>query len=153
MALICATVGLALGLAPLRDAWIGVAAMTISAVLLSRSALPPRCADVIFAGLWISMAATAASTYLPRRLADRVAVVVGLNAGAWAGALASVSDKSGDLSFALLLGLLFIPARWITVYGYHIVIRVIASWLIAIASLSIFVSLMPTPGYKLDHME
>lgn len=151
--LICATLGLSLALAPQRDAWLGVAAMAASALLLSLMPLSPSLSDTIFIGLWLSIIATAALTYLPRRFADRLTIAAGLNAGAWAGALAAVSDKRGELIIALVLALLFIPARWFTLRGYHIVIKVIASWMIAVASLSMFVSLIPTPGYKPDHME
>lgn len=151
--LICVTLGLSLALAPWRMAWFAVAAMTVSALLLSLARLAPDTSDAIFVGLWLSVIVTAVLTYLPRRYADRLMIPAGLNAGAWAGALSAVSDKRGDLILAIGAALLFIPARWFTLRGYHIVIKVVASWMIAIASLSMFVSFMPTPGYKPDHME
>ena len=49
--------------------------------------------------------------------------------------------------------LIAIPANWLTQRKLDIIIKVVASWMIAIASLSLFVSLIPTPGYKPDHME
>ena len=153
MLLLCATLALALALAPARIGWLGLAAMVAGALLMSMVPLPADLSDAIFIGLWLSVVVTAVLTYVPRNFADPVMIPAGLNAGAWVGALASVSDMRGSLLPALAAGLLLIPARRFTLHGYHIVIKVIASWMIAIGLLSTFVSLMPTPGYKPDHME
>lgn len=151
--LICATLGLALAFAAPRAAWLGFAGMAAAGVALSLAPFPNSASGIIFTGLWLSVIATAALTFVPRRIANRLIIPAGINAGAWAGSLAGLSDKPGGLFLALTLGLLFIPARWFTMHGHHIVVKVVASWMIAIASLSMFVSFMPTPGYKPDHME
>lgn len=153
LVLMCATFGLLLAFAARRRAWLGLGAMVAAALLLSLAHLPQSASDAIFVGLWLSIIATAALTFVPPDFVNRLIVPAGLNAGAWAGALATMSDRRGGLILALSSGLLFIPVRWFTMRGYHIVPKVIASWMIAIASLSLFVSLMPTPGYKPDHME
>lgn len=153
MLLLCATLALSLALAPTRIGWLGLVAMAAGALLMSLLPLPANLSEAIFIGLWLSVVATAVLTYVPRRFADRVMIPAGFNAGAWVGALATVSEMRGSLLPALSLGLLSVPARRFTLHGYHIVIKVIASWMIAIALLSAFVSLMPTPGYKPDHME
>lgn len=153
LVLICAAFGLSLACVSLRVAGLGLAAMTVAGLMLSLMPIPTSASDIILLGLWLSVIATAALTYAPRRFADRLMIPAGLNAGGWAGALAAVSDMRGGLIVAFAVGLLFIPARWFTLRGYHIAIKVVASWMIAIASLSMFVSFMPTPGYKPDHME
>jgi len=153
MVLLCATLALSLALAPARVGWLGLAAMAAGALLMGLMPLPVGWSAAIFVGLWLSVVVTAVLTYVPRRFADRLMIPAGFNAGAWIGALAAVSDMRGSLLLALSPGLLLIPARRFTLHGYHIVIKVIASWMIAIALLSTFVSLMPTPGYKPDHME
>ena len=65
--------------------------------------------------------------------------------------------KEGPFATALLIGILplfiSIPARWLARGKFNIAVKVVASWMIAIASLSLFVTLIPTPGYKPDHME
>lgn len=151
--LICAALGVALAFARLRTALIALGAFAGLAVLLTLAGLARSALDSIFIGLWLSVIATAALTFVPNRHADRLMLPAGLNAAGWAGALAAVSDRRGDLLVASALLLLFIPARWFRLRGHQIVIKVAASWMIAIASLSLFVSLVPTPGYKSDHME
>lgn len=151
--LIGATLGLALACAPHRTAVISFAALTGAALLMTFLPLPPGVSDLVFAGFWLSLIATAALTFFADRFTRLLMVPAVLNAGAWAGALAAISDRRGDLLVALLSAMLFLPARWFVLRGHQIVIRVVASWLIAIASLSMIVSVMPTPGYKLDHME
>lgn len=153
MLLLGATLGLSLALAPLRGAWAALAAMAAGALLLALVAVPARLSEAIVIGLLLSVIATAALVFVPRRYADRLVIAAGLNAGAWAGALASVSNQRTGLAPALALGLLFVPARWLPLRQYGIIIKVFASWMIAIASLSLFVSMMTTPGYKPDHME
>ena len=49
--------------------------------------------------------------------------------------------------------LLFAVGRPIVLRGWSIGLKVLASWLAAVAILATMVSLTPTPGYKPDHME
>ena len=151
--LICATCGLSFALAPPRTASMGLAAMAAVAMVVSAMPFSQGASDLIFRGLWASVIITAALTYARGDLANRLILPSALNAGCWAGAFAGLSGERSGLLLALFLGLIFIPARWFTLRGYHVVVKVVASWMIAIASLSMFVAFMPTPGYKPDHME
>ena len=151
--LLFATLGLALSLANRRAAWIALASLLASAGVVSLIPLPPALLEPVFVGLWFSIIATAVLVYLPRLSPDRWALPVAINAGAWAGALASLSGRHAGLVVALPLALLFLPGRWIVDHGHLVFLKVAASWMIAIAALSMFVSLTPTPGYKPDHME
>lgn len=153
LVLLCAAVGLALSFTTARAAWTGAAAMAASALAVAFVTLPQSLAEAALAGLLISTIVTAALTYLPRELPGTWAVAAAINAGLWSGALASISGMRVGLALALPLSLLFIAGQWRLVRNYAIVIKVLASWIIAIASLAMFVSLMPTPGYKPDHME
>lgn len=153
MALLSVGVGLALGFASRRGAWLAVAALVASAALIATSPLPDSAAGPIFTGSWLSVIATAALAFLPRGMPDWLATAVGINGGVWLGALASVSPRPGELIFALPLTLSFLAGQWLTAKGHAIVPRVFLSWVVAVASLSFFVSLMPTPGYQPDHME
>lgn len=151
--LICATVGLALSIVGWRDAWLGVSAIALSALLVSFTPFDPGVTKVVFAGLFLSTIFTAALVYVPRRWPRHWAIPIAVNAGGWAGALASLSGMHRALWLALPLCLLFVPGRWFEQRGLGIAIKVAASWMIAIASLSLFVSMMPHPGYVPDHME
>lgn len=153
MILLCLTLGLALALASRRAGWFGLAGMVATAALVAIVALPQGLTEAVSAGLALSVIATAALCYFPRGSTDRWLLATGVNAGVWTGAYASVSDQRGALLVALPLALVVMLGGWLVSSGYPIVIKVVASWMIAIASLSIFVSLLPTPGYKADHME
>ena len=151
--LLCGTIGLMLSFTAARTGWLAIAGMTMSAVILSLGAWPQSLATVIFAGLWATVIAAAAMTYLPPRLAERLAVPLAVLAGVGAGTLASSSGRKSDLLFALPLSLAFVPGRWIVAKGHGLGIKIVASWMIAIALLSTFVSMTSTPGYQPDHME
>jgi hypothetical protein len=45
------------------------------------------------------------------------------------------------------------PGRWLVRRKASIVLRVAASWLMAIAGLEALLPLVSTPGYRPDHME
>lgn len=151
--LLCATIGLLLSYASPRVAWAGVACLVASSVIALL--LSPRTSlmDAIFIALWLSIILTAALTYLPQGMARRWAIPLATVGGLWVGSLASMSGRKSDLALALPASLLWLPGRWIVARGYGLGVRIVASWMIAIASLSLFVSLTPTPGYKPDHME
>ncbi len=151
--LLCAASGLAFAFASPRAGWIGIAAFVATALIAGLIWVPERARNWLFVGLWLSTAASAASTYLPRRPADRWAIALGANNGVWAGATASSLGMQLGLVAALPLILLLIPGRWLASRGYAIAIKVVASWIIAVAALAAMVSLAPTPGYAPDHME
>lgn len=153
LVLLFAAIGLALSFTTARAAWYGATALAASALVLAFVPLPPNLTEPVLAGLLISTILTAALTYLPRELPRQWAVAAAINAGLWGGAMASISGMRGGLAAALPLSLLFIAGQWRPVRNYAIIIKVLASWIIAIASLAMFVSLVSTPGYKPDHME
>lgn len=109
--------------------------------------------NAIFAGLWLSIILIAGLTYLPRSVAARWAIPLATVGGIWIGGLASVSGRKSDLALVIPVTLLWVPGRWIVARGHGLAVRIVASWAIAIASLSLFVSLTPTPGYEPDHMD
>ena len=151
--LICATLGLALSLVARRDAWLGISAIVLSALVVSMLKIAPDASKIVFGGLFLSTILTAILVYLPRSWPRRWAIPIAVNAGGWAGALASLSGMHSGLWLALPLCLLCVPGRWIEQRGLGIAVKVAASWMIAISSLALFVSLMPHPGYVPDHME
>ncbi len=153
MALLSAGVGIALSFASRRGAWLAVAALIVIAMLVAVAPLPNSLGDTVFAGAWLSVIATAALAFLPGGLRDSWAIAAGTNGGAWLGALASLSPRPGELLLILPLTLSFLAGQWLAARGHAIAPKVVLSWIVAVASLSFFVSLMPTPGYQPDHME
>ena len=146
------TVGLMLAFAPPRETWVALGVLTAAALLAF--ALPIGLPETtVFVGLWGSLAIIAATTYFRVARAPVVTIPLSLIAGLCIGTGAGYSDDGGGLVLALLFALASFPGKWIVARKFDIAVKVVASWMIAIASLSMFVSLMPTPGYKPDHME
>ncbi len=151
--LIYTAFGLALTKADPGKAWRSVALLALTALLLSLTPVPPSWGDTVLLGFWLSMILTAGLVLASREMAQPLAIEVAITNGAFAGLLASMSDMRAALIFALPLSLLFVGGRWLIRRGYGIVPKVLSSWLIAVGALAMFVSLVPTPGYELDHME
>lgn len=152
-AILIAALGVALAFIPLRRAFIAASAMVIVALAVWWIGLPAHWLEPVFVGCWLSVIATAALVHRPRNLPPALFVAAGVNAGFWAGAVTAVAGKASDLAIALPCVLLLIIGRPIVLRGWGIGVKVLASWLTAVAILATMVSLTPTPGYKPDHME
>jgi hypothetical protein len=153
-ALLLAALGLALAFAPCRAWGPSLGTLTTTAVALAFAPVPPGWLEGVFTGCWISVAASAATVHLPRGLDLRWALVLSLNAGFWSGAVVALAGSRLDLLKALPCVLVFLPAAWIVGRRAPIVVKVVSSWLIAVAVLAATLQFLPvTPGYLPDHME
>lgn len=130
---------------------LGVAAAAAIAVV--NLPIPKPWTDAIFIGCWVSVIVTAALVHLGRAPGRGVAMPLALNAGAWAGGTVAVAGASSDLFKALPVLLLAVPGQWLVAQGRGIAVKVVASWLIAIAVLAATLATTPTPGYVQDHMQ
>lgn len=154
MALMCVAAGLALSrTSRSKDAWLGYVALIASALVASLLPIPAQYETVAFIGLWLSVAATAAFAIFSPEHGTRFAIPLAINAGIWAGGLATVSSNRTGLALAFPFGLVFMLGQWLGRNGYGVAVKVLASWAIAIAMLAFFVTLIPTAGYEADHME
>ena len=96
----------------------------------------------------------AASVHLPGGVGPRWSAILSLNSGIWAGGVIALAGLPLDLIKSLPLALLCLPGGWIVARGQSIVIKVMASWLIAVGVLALSLQWAPiTPGYKPDHMD
>lgn len=152
-AILCAAIGLALAFVPVRKAMLAALLLVVSALLVWSLGPPVRWIEPIFVGCWLSVIADALLMHKPERLPAGLFFVAAANSGIWAGAVTAVSGARSDLAIALPLVLLFVIGRPIVLRGWSIGLKVLASWLTAVAILATMVSLTPTPGYKPDHME
>jgi hypothetical protein len=126
----------------------------MSAVGLAIAALPGHLLEMAFIGCWITLIASALCVHLAQGLGAYGAIVLSLNAGLWSGCVIALSGTPRDLWYALPGILVCWPAAWIARTRGAIVIKVISSWLIAVAILSATLQLLPvTPGYLADHLE
>jgi hypothetical protein len=153
-ALLCAAVGLALAFAP-RRAWLpSLFALAVTAIALAAVPVPRNRLEAVFLACWVSVAATAATVHLPRGLTTRGAVALSLNAGIWSGAEVALAGSRPDLAKALVCVLLLLPAALIVGRRTPIIVKVVSSWLIAVAILAATLQFLPvTPGYLPDHLD
>ncbi len=152
-ALFCAALGLALAFAPRRAIPLALAALIAAALAASFIPTPPGWQDGIFLALWASIALTAASVHLPKGLPGAAAIGLAVNGGLWTGLVVASAGTRFDLLEALPCSLICIPAVFAVHKGWGIAVKVVASWLIAVAILAASLTLVPTPGYKPDHMD
>ena len=147
------TLGIALTSVPTRlalRAWIAAFAVALA---VSFVPVPKHMLVAAEIGLSVSAILTALIVYLPASWTPRLVFPAGFNAGLWLGTTASAADNRLGLLPALALALIFLPISMVGLQKSRVATKVVASWMIAIGSLSVFVSMVPTPGYKQDHMQ
>ena len=152
-ALLCAALGLLLAYAPRKALAPAALALVIFALVVFAVGIPVRWEEAAFFGCWASIVVMAASIHIRGGPGFAWPVVLAANAGVWAGAVLSVAGRSTDLAIALPWILLVVPALWVRKTRIGLAIKIIASWLGAVAILAAAIPLTPTPGYAPDHRE
>lgn len=152
-ALVCAALAFALAFAPRRA--LAPALVLLVAGALIGLELPLRAAweDRVFFGCWASVIVAALAVHLAGGVRTPLALVLAANAGLWTGAIVAVAGVPADLARALPFALLALPARWLVGRRGALAVKVVSSWLIAVAILAATLPIVPTPGYVPDHME
>jgi hypothetical protein len=153
-ALLCSALGLALAFAP-RRAWVAsLVALAATAAALDLMPVPRAWLEAVFFGGWMSVAASAAMVHLSRGLSRGAALALSLNAGIWSGAETALAGSGADLAKALGCVLLLLPAALIVGCRAPVIVKVVSSWLIAVAILAATLQFLPvTPGYLPDHLD
>jgi hypothetical protein len=138
-----------------RRAWLlSIVLFVTSAIVLVLTTVPPGWVEGVFLGCWISIAATAAAVHVPKGLSTPAAVALSINAGIWVGVVTALSGPRFNLVKTLPCVLALLPAAFIIGKRAPIVVKVLASWLVAVAILAGTLQLLPvTPGYLPDHLE
>jgi hypothetical protein len=153
-ALLSTALGLALAFTPCRVWALNLIAFSAMALALALAPLSRGALEYVFFGCWASIAATAATVHLKAGLPPRWALALSLNAGSWSGAVIALAGSRLDLLKSLPFVLMLIPAALIVGWRAPIVVKVVASWLIATAILAAALQFLPvTPGYLQDHLE
>jgi hypothetical protein len=151
--LLFAALACLLAFAPRTSRLPAIVAALIAAAIVAQVPLPPRWVEGVFLGCWASTVATAALVHFPGRLTGRRSLALGVNAGAWAGATVAIAGTTLDLAEAAPWLVLVAPGAWLVATRRGVAVKVVSSWLIAIALLAAVLPLVPTPGYAPDHME
>jgi len=153
-ALLCTALALGLASAEGKAALMGLVVLVITACAVALAPVPGTWSDAAFLGCWTSIIASAAIVHEPRALRDGGAFALSLNAGVWAGAVIALAPSKVGLLEALPLALCAWPAASARRRGQAIALKVLASWLIAVAVLAATLQFLPvTPGYLPDHMD
>lgn len=153
-ALLAAALGFSLAFAPRRAIAPGIAIFVVIAASVSLLKLDPAWTDIVFDGCWTSIVVCALSVHLARWSGFRTNLALAANAGIWAGAVIAAAGAPLDLAKALPWVLIAAPAAWLVDRKLGLGVKVVASWLIAVAVLAATLSTaVPTPGYAGDHME
>ena len=152
-ALLAAALGLALAYAPPRLRYAGVVIFWIIAPPAALLSFSPDWIEAVFLACWGGVIAAAATVHLPRGPGTVAAIALAVGAAVLAGAVTAVSGSLHTLLIALPWALVTIPAAWLIARGWGIGVKIVSSWLIAIALLAAALPLTPTPGYEPDHLE
>lgn len=152
-AILCCTLGLLLAFLGWRRALIGAGLMMVTAIAVFLAGPDAVWVEAIFLGCWLSVIGCALLLVRPAQLSHWLAFAASLNAGVWVGAVSAVAGDLRALGISLPFVLVCMPGSVIVARGWEISVKVLASWLTAVAILATMLSLTPTPGYVPDHME
>src|SRR5262249_14944831 len=123
-------------------------------VALTHTHIGPGWADAMFLCGWISIVGSATTVYLPRPVGTFAALLLSLNAGIWCGAVNALTGSLAGVLEALPAVAVLWPIGWAARHNATLAIKVMGSWLIAMAMLSATLQFLPvTPGYLPDHLE
>jgi hypothetical protein len=153
-ALLFTALGLALVSTP-RGVWMpGLMTLVTSVAAFSFVAVPQTWLEAVYLGCWASVVATAANVQFSRAPGLWIVLGLSLNAGFWASAVGCLSASPVDALKALPCVLILFPSRWVARRYSSIPVRVVSSWIIAVAVLAATLQVLPvTPGYLPDHLE
>jgi hypothetical protein len=154
-ALLAAALGLALAFRPGRIRGLDLAAFLLAAIAASLLPLSPRATDGVFAALWSMTIGLALSVHLPEGLRRPWATLpAAAGAGLACGAAVAFAGTWADLARSLPAVAVLAPAAIAVRRGGGVGVKVVASWLAAVALLALTLQLLPvTPGYLPDHLE
>jgi hypothetical protein len=157
-ALLCAALGVPLGFTPQQTRLWSVSVLVVSAlfanVALANAHIQPAWADAAFLNSWISVAGSAACVYLARPVGLFPALLLSLNTGIWCGAVNALAGSPFGILQSLPATAVLWPVGWAARRDATLAVKVLGSWLIAMAALSATLQFLPvTPGYLPDHLE
>lgn len=150
---LCLALGLALSHSSWR-AWLtSGAALTVAAVTTSVFAVPLEWQQLVVLGCWAGCLLCCGAVYLGRPASPLVAGLVAAAAGMLIGALTSEIGQARTLVLALPWLAVFVPGAWLVRQRYAIVVKVLTSWLLAVAILSAGLTVVAGPTAGADHLE
>jgi hypothetical protein len=153
--LLLAVVAFALAFASSRGMASGAGAAALTCLTMVEL-VPTQLFQWAFAGCWVSLILTALLVYfpMPQRRFAWVGPLLGVNGGVWAGTVIATEASLADSLPVVLVLLLCVPARLMVGRGWSLALRIVTSWLLAVALLVGSIPLLVVhPGYVPDHKE
>jgi hypothetical protein len=151
--LLCAAAGLAFAFVPRKAVLPAITLLCAGAVVGTWIPVAGASAEIAFLGCWVAIILLAASVHLPNGAPSIVVMLAATGAGMCAGAVISAEGVATDLVRALPLTLVVLPAQWGIAKKWQIAVKVLLSWLAAVALLAALLPTTATPGYVPDHMD
>lgn len=139
--LLCLALGLLLAQASGRGRAAAAVALIMVAVPIGGLAWPIAWQGLLLLSCWGMTLLLIGGVYVARAVPVSVAVAAALLGGVLAGAITSEVGRVGVLVVALLCVLVAWPGAWLIRRQQAIVVKVLASWLLAVAMLSAGVTL------------
>jgi hypothetical protein len=153
--LLLAVVAFALAFVGHRIAIAGIAVCAtacIATILIERVPAPTW----VFAGCWASLIVTALQVYFSQGLQrwPFLALPLAANGGVWAALVVATEGAATDVLPILATLFVILPAGLCIARGWALAVRVVTSWLLAVALLvGAIPVLVVHPGYVPDHRE
>lgn len=159
--LLCAAYGMVLAFASprVRHTGLALAVMAmIAAVAMgmysTRVLSAPMIEQLATQACWLGVVVCAVSVYLPAAVSRKIASLLAVCAGLCCGVAVSGQGDGIGLLRTLPWLLLSWPAAWLIDRGAALAVKVVCSWLLAVAVLAATLAWLPvTPGYLPDHLE
>lgn len=146
--------GLALAAADRRFWLSGVIGVGAVAGASTWIRLPASWTDAVFLGCWSSAVLNALRVHAARPSGRASTLLLCSNTGIWTGAVISLAGRKANLLLAIPCTLSLLPASWAVRRGGAVAVKIVSSWLIAVAILAATLQFLPvTPGYLPDHMD
>ena len=152
-ALLCLALGIFLAYVPRRLIAPAIGLTSLLAIMVVAVGVPSAWEEIAFAGCWISVVVISLSVHLPNVPGRLSVLAIGCNTGVWVGSVVAVAARPLDLLFALPFMLAVIPTIFLLRTPFRLGIKIIASWLAAVAILAGALPITPTAGYEPDHMQ
>ena len=153
-AILCTALGLALASADKKFWLLGILGGGAVAGAGMWIRLPASWPDAVFLGCWSSTVLNALRVHVAKPWSRTSTLLLCSNTGIWTSAVISVAGRKADLLLALPCTLALLPAAWAIRRGGSIAVKIVSSWLIAVAILAATLQFLSvTPGYLPDHMD
>jgi hypothetical protein len=154
VAMLVATLALMLGFTSRRTAGMGLTIATGAALVSAQTTLPAAWSIALITVCSLGTVILVLLIFWPARLSRLIALVLSVVVGVITGLGHSLAAMPQNIYPALAAGALALPALVAIERGYAIAVRVVASWLVAIAVLAALLPYVVShPGYVSEHRQ